>query len=295
MKTASIRRTAISLNFRQKFGHSTYGLQRNYGYTSKLCAVDTDSTSNIVIDVLDGTKGVSDSILEEASQFMMESFWNQDDGNDGFDAFSTSPLQSNLLSLQKMDLELRFGERLGKRLLPTRLITARSTSDDFSKLLGMVSVEAALYNDEEKTLLTYEQSEKRLKDAVSTLGPKQRRQYKDATLVELVTQLPEFNGKFQAVAVLCNLAVDLGCRGKGIGAKLCHAVERVSVNEFGLDPLRLMLKVEKDNTAAVKLYQKTGYNEESVQEDSVAIRADIRKGQFLEVPCTMLTLSKLLM
>jgi ribosomal protein S18 acetylase RimI-like enzyme len=238
--------------------------------SSPLHAVSSDTS----IETFDGTKGIGSSIINEAAEFMMKSFWGVTDNN------------PDLLSEQVSDLENRHGEILGKRKLFSNLIMAKSENE----IMGMVGVEVALLDLRNNNIMNYKQSGKTLTDAVASLGPKQRRQYKDATIEELVKDVPSLAGNFKAVAVLANLCVSPSSRGMGLGDKLCSVVEDVVSNDWGMG--KLMLKVEGENVPAKKLYEKLGFVVECTDNDASAIRPNLENNSFHEVPCEMLTLSK---
>lgn len=235
-------------------------------------------TSDISLKTFDGTKGIDESTIIKAAEFMIESFWGVSDT-------SSNPA---LLSEQVLDLDTRFGEILGKRKLFSNLIVAKAEEE----IVGMVGVEVALVGLEDVKILNYKQSEKTLTDAVASLGPKQRREFKDASIEELVSQLPSLQGNYEAVAVLANLCVSPSARGSGLGEKLCRAVEEIVTEEWGMEKGKMMLKVEGENVPAKKLYEKVGYKEELSEGDAVALRPDMDNGGFCEIPCEMLTLSK---
>jgi Acetyltransferases len=209
---------------------------------------------------------------------MMESFWGVEAGADKYSA---------LLAEQEEDLNERFGEILGRRKLQTQLIVGRTQE----RMEGSVGVEVALLDLKHDDILSYSQSEKTLNGAVAALGPKERRQYKDCTIVELVAGLPTLGGQYEAVAVLANLCVSSASRGNGVGQKLCKEVESV-VKDWGIG--KIALKVEAGNTPARNLYTKLGYKEEVSRDDSITIRPDLENGKFQEMPCTMLILTKTL-
>lgn len=264
----------------------TYSFKRNQRRGSH-CTSSLFGTGTI--ETLDGTKGISDSILAEASNFMLSAFWNSNSLNELNSNDDSS--KKKLLDLQKMDFDVRFGEILGKRQLQTGLIVSR---DEFQNINGIVGVEMSLWNKEEKILLSYDQSESKLKGAISDLGPKQRRQFKDASIVDLVSQLPSLGGKYEAVAVLCNLAVSPSSRGTGLGTSLCNSIEDIVRGSWGIIDSKIVLNVEEQNKPAVNLYKKLGYKEETMKNDVLAIRADFVTGSFVEIPCNMLTLSKII-
>lgn len=240
------------------------------GFPSSLSAV-VDAT----IENFDGTKGVDGTTINEAAKFMMGSFWGVQDSN------------PTLLSDQVSDLETRHGEILGKRKLFSNLAIAKGEGNE---IVGMVGVEVALFDLKTKNIINYKQSDKIVTDSVASLGPKQRRQYKDARIEELVAELPNLNGNFEAVAVLANLCVSPSARGMGLGDKLCSAVQDVVSNDWGMG--KIMLKVESTNEPAKKLYEKMGFVEEHVEKDAVTIRPDLENNVFHEVSCEMLTMRK---
>jgi len=237
---------------------------------------------------------------------------------------------------QMHDFETIYGERIGKRQLASNLIIARDKDNNNSnKIAGLVGIEMALLkthddrnndNDEEqKKILKYAESEQLLKNAISSLGPKQRRQYKDAALPTLVSELPDLKAAdgscmYEVVIVLANLAVRGDVRGVGLGVQLCREAERIVMDEWWNNasflncndnddnttspptPLRMMLQVEDDNAAAKGLYEKKlGYVLEWSDDNARALRADVDAagagagaGEFVEVPCVLLTLGKTL-
>ena len=245
------------------------------------------ATTAYTLEALDN---VDADTLRESAAFMMKSFWGLEKYSDG------------LLSDQMHDFETIYGERIGKRQLASHLILARDDNDN--GITGLVGIEVALLNrstndddndEPQSKILKYSESEQTLKNAISSLGPKQRRQYKDATVQELVSELPDLKGKYEAVIVLANLAVRGDVRGTGFGVKLCREAERIVMDmRNGDDIYRMMLQVEGDNAAAKGLYEnKLGYVQEWSDEDASALRADVGgEGTFVEVPCVLLTLGK---
>ena len=74
-----------------------------------------------------------------------------------------------------------------------------------------------------------------------TLGPKQRRELKNASPSEIVTQL--LPGNLDVIPVLSNLAVSSASRGEGIGQALCAEIEAV-VKGWGYDEILLLVEQE---------------------------------------------------
>ncbi len=243
--------------------------------------VNTPTTLHAVsnIETLDGTTGIAPDIIHSSSAFMMDAFWGVTSGDAG------------LLAEQKSDLETRFGEILGKRKLFSSLILARSEDGAGDDIEGLVGVEVGLLDLTSKDILSYKESEKVITNAVASLGPKQRRQFKDSSIEELVAELPDLNGNYEAVAVLANLCVSQSARGKGIGGNLCEGVETVVRDQWSMH--KIMLKVEADNTPARKLYGKLGFVEDWTNEGSTALRPT-EGGSFDEITCDIVLMSKTL-
>mmetsp|Transcript_19279 Transcript_19279/g.29209 ORF Transcript_19279/g.29209 Transcript_19279/m.29209 type:complete len:275 (-) Transcript_19279:220-1044(-) len=227
------------------------------------------------VETLDGTLGLPTTIINEAADFMVKEFWGVDTSNSG------------LLAEIQHDLDSRFGEILGKRKLFSSLILSRS--EDSNVIIGLIGVEVGLLDLTNNSIINFKESDKIITNAVASLGPKQRRQFKDASIEELLTELPDLNGRFEAVAVLANLCVSKDARGMGIGKTLCDEVEVVS-GKWNLQ--NVLLKVEEGNKAARKLYEKLGFAEKSKDEEATTLRPNFEKGCFDEVGCTILTLYK---
>lgn len=190
-----------------------------------------------------------------------------------------------MIKEQDNDLTETYGEIMGKRTLKSSLLTA----EDDGGLLGLVGIEARLYNKSNEQLLTAEKSQFMLKNAVSSLGPKQRREYKDSSASELVRELlpPEL----ELVCCLSNLSVSPTSRRRGVAVRLCQEAENVSSNAWGFD--QMYLKVEKDNDAAVRLYEeKLGYEFVASDASAVGLRVDVNDGRFVEEQHETFTLAK---
>lgn len=230
-------------------------------------------TSDISLESYDGSRGVEESLIKQSANFMMESFWGVEGAG------------NELLSEQEADLGTRFGEIMGKRKLDSNLILGKMNDE----IAGLVGVEVGLFDLKTNAILNYKTSDKMLTDAVASLGPKQRRQFKDSSIDELVRDLPNLQGSFEAVAVLANLCVSPKSRGKSLGKSLCSEVE-VVVKNWGLT--KIMLKVEDSNDSAKALYEKLGYRVIHTDTDSTTIRPDTDNGTFKEQECAMLTMCK---
>jgi GNAT superfamily N-acetyltransferase len=229
--------------------------------------------------------------LSEAATFMVDAFWLstgrllipiQDD-----DKVSVSDVtRKNLYEEQVSDLTAKYGERMGKRLLLSCFLTA--IDKESGDILGVVGVETSLLDRVKEDILSQGKAETMLKDAVATLGPKQRRLYKDSTVAEIAQDLlPDL----QLVSCLSNLSVSPNARRRGIAATLCAEAERVAASEWNF--ASLFLKVESENAAARHLYeQKLGYKVEYTIDAAPAIRIDDEAGCFIESEASTLVLSK---
>lgn len=285
---------AILVGFAHSFvvpptrGHFA-GLKGIGGQTLHRAQVDGSSVSgNFVIGPSDGES----SAIDSAAAFMVDAFWLQSPQNllTGGDIGAVSDgIRSTLTQHQASDFTDKYGERMGKRLLDSSLITAKEEGS--SELFGLVAIEARLFDMNEKIIFGADKSESVLKTAVASLGPKQRRQYKDSSILEIVTDLtpPEIS----VVCVLSNLSVSPKARRTGLGGKLCSEAERIAKDEWEFD--KMCLKVEEENEAARNLYEgKLGYELQFGDDSAMGLRVDIIAGDFAEVPAPTLVLAKAL-
>jgi ribosomal protein S18 acetylase RimI-like enzyme len=156
---------------------------------------------------------------------------------------------------------------------------------------GMITVEVRLL-ERGRDLLSARESESALAKAVSSLGPKQRREYKDASVIDVADRLlpPEYI----AACSLSNLCVSPSHRGRGVANMLCLEAERVAREEFGgFD--EMYLRVEKSNEAAVGLYEgKLGYERALDVNGATALRVDVEAagGSFVEVETDIVLMRK---
>ena len=239
---------------------------------------------------IEACSGDEPSLLKAAT-FMIDSFWL---GTDTVELTATQ--KSSLISEQFQDLQEKYGERLGKRLLDSRLYVAKDSTEDV--WLGMVGVEVTLLDrttDGDKlVVLDTATAESMLKTAVASLGPKQRRQYKDASLDQIASEIlvPPFspeNHCYEPICCLSNLAVSPKARRRGVALALCQQVEDFA-QQNGYD---LCLKVEEGNIAARKLYEtKLGYQLVTTIPDASALRIDPTAGSFQEITAETLVLGK---
>lgn len=227
--------------------------------------------------------------MARAASFMVDAFWlNSPQGLClSTDASSNS---DSLVQEQAHDFTEKYGERMGKRVLDTMLIQAIGEGDE---LLGLVGLEVSLLDKTSGDIVSATKSQDLLKMAVASLGPKQRREYKKATVQQICTEL--LPSHLEAVVVLSNLVVSPQARRRGIAQQLCREAERISggSEEWGYDAL--YLRVEEQNEAARTLYENLmGFTKQYELSDATGIRIDESGSNFVEVDAPILVLSKTL-
>jgi len=228
--------------------------------------------------------------IVEAANFMVDAFWLGSPRQlvpvqDEIIAVSDS-IRDRLVEEQDLDLTAKYGERMGKRLLESQFLAARDSVS--GKILGVVGMEVSLLDRSKEDILTAEESESMLKNAVSSLGPKQRRQYKDSSANQLAEEL--LSPDTEAVCCLSNLAVSPDARRRGVAVKLCQEVERIA-KEWGYDSV--FLKVETENEAARRLYEdKMKYSLEYKIDAAKATRVNVDTGSFDDFEAETLILTK---
>jgi GNAT superfamily N-acetyltransferase len=255
-------------------------------------ADDDTSTSDVKSDVkLAPCLGDNESI-QSVAEFMIDAFWLQSPHHliqSGGLAITTGVSDSTRAALvqeQSRDLMDKYGERLGKRLFDSCLLTA--LDEDSSEILGVVGIEMCLLNKAVSEIILADKAESMLKNAVSSLGPKQRRQYKDSSAQDLATEL--LSPDICAICCLSNLAVSPKARRRGIAKQLCAKAEKWG-SYWGYD--EMFLKVESENTAARYLYeQNLGYATKCTLDGAVALRVDVDSGRFVETNADTLILTK---
>lgn len=257
-------------------------------------APETESL-NVQIDAAPETESLnvhispivgSESSIENTAKFMVDAFWLQSPQQLAGDSSEISDsAKSSLINIQADDLMGKYGERMGARKLDAVILAALEGGDTNGELSstdnvqGLVTIEVRLL-DMQKDILSADASERMLTQAVASLGPKQRREYKDASVIDIANNLlpPDIS----AVVSLSNLCVSPSARRKGIAAKLCNEAERVAKEELGFEDI--FLRVEKENDAAKRLYEeKLGYECVYEVDSATALRVDVNTGSFVEV------------
>jgi ribosomal protein S18 acetylase RimI-like enzyme len=257
-----------------------YLFTRSHRSRLDLSSVSTDESYAIAPLVGD------EPSIRKASEFFAKSYWLGTRHVQVASGPVTDAVYKDLLYRQFVDFSTKYGERMGNRLLDAGLIAAIDTATN--EIVGLAGIEVCLLDAERRDILTPEVSEEAMKAALGNLGPKERRQYKNASPFQIADELLQPN--LQAVCVLCNLVVSPTARGKGIAMKLCHYVKE-SARDAGFDGL--LLKVEKDNEAACKLYlEKLNYQELFVCGDSSAVRFNLQDGTFERAEAETLILVK---
>lgn len=266
-------------------------------------APETESL-NVQIDAAPETESLnvhispivgSESSIENTAKFMVDAFWLQSPQQLAGDSSEISDsAKSSLINIQADDLMGKYGERMGARKLDAVILAALEGGDTNGELSstdnvqGLVTIEVRLL-DMQKDILSADASERMLTQAVASLGPKQRREYKDASVIDIANNLlpPDIS----AVVSLSNLCVSPSARRKGIAAKLCNEAERVAKEELGFEDI--FLRVEKENDAAKRLYEeKLGYECVYEVDSATALRVDVNTGSFVEVESDIVVLKK---
>ena len=141
----------------------------------------------------------------------------------------------------------------------------------------------------QEDFLSIDASERLLTQAVASLGPKQRREFKDASVIDIANQL--LSPDISAVCTLSNLCVSPMARRQGLAAKLCKEAERIAKEVLRFSDI--YLRVEVVNAAARRLYEeKLGYQCVFGINSTTTLRVDGIVGRFVEVETDMLVMTK---
>lgn len=262
----------------------------------------------LVFDVVQ--VGLDEYSIYEAARFLVDAFWldsrhlmTQQQPTTAFnlDNLYNNPEQpeqipsvrisersrQSLLETQANDLIERYAKRMGRQLLDNGILMAIDRKNDH--IVGLVCVSALLFDTVTEELLLHEDSERLLKAAVASLGPREWEKFKDASAEEIASNL--LDGEKVAVCCISNLAVAPGARRHGIAAKLVGEAERLASVEWGYDAM--LLKVEADNSAARNLYeQKLYYRSLCTEMAAAAFRVDAKDGRFVDSEADTLILAK---
>lgn len=240
----------------------------------------------------------NEQFLNAAGAFLVDSFWlgsdhhfdsNNDDDDAGTPATSRMTMSAdarmNLIIEQAADLQEKYGETMGKRL-SRAIVTAAFELDEF---VGVVTLKETLMNNH--IIIEAEKAESIAKNAVADLGPKQRREYKNASMQKIATDL--LSDTTTAVCVLSNLAVSTKARRRGVAQTLCRDIELLAKEDWGYNAIHLL--VESENSAARALYEKKlGFQPIRTNENATALRINFQTGDFIEIQKDTLVMSKLI-
>lgn len=227
----------------------------------------------------------NENFLNMVGSFLVDAFWLSSEHHQLGDVSNISPeSRLSLIVEQCADLQEKFGETMGRRLFDSCVFGA--LDPESKKLLGAATVKVSLLSGNQ--ILEPEKAEAMAKNAVATLGPKQRRLYKDVSIDTIATELLSPDTK--AVCVLSNLAVSAEARRRGIARSLCEEAE-ILAKDWSFDQIHLL--VEKENDAARSLYEgRLGYTVVAEEEGAPALRAGLETGTFEEVEVDTLILAK---
>jgi ribosomal protein S18 acetylase RimI-like enzyme len=241
---------------------------------------DNGSTSPSVQLVMADSEG----FLNAVGAFLVDAFWLASDHHQISSGEISGDARMNLVIEQCADLQEKYGEKMGRRLAKASVVGA--LDKDTKELVGVATLKETLLMNIE--VLESEKAEAIAKTAVAQLGPKQRREYKNAPISQIAQELLSPDTK--AICVLSNLAVSPTARRRGIGRILCEEIEALA-GDWGYDEVHLL--VESDNIAARTLYEsKLRYIKIGMNEGAPALRVDIETGAFQEIKADTLVLAK---
>lgn len=227
----------------------------------------------------------SEGFLNAAGSFLVDSFWLGSDHHmlkEGVEM--TSDARMNLIIEQASDLQEKYGERMGRRLANACVVGA--LDEETKELIGLATLKETLMINND--VVEAEKAEAIAKNAVASLGPKQRREYKSAPISKIAKELLSPDTK--AVCVLSNLSVAKKARRKGVAGALCDEIEALA-DDWGFSEIHLL--VESENKAARTLYEnKLNYKLVATNEAAPALRVDFETGAFVEVQHDTLVMAK---
>jgi ribosomal protein S18 acetylase RimI-like enzyme len=227
----------------------------------------------------------SEADIQVAAEFMVDAFWLNSPQGLVLDDVVSDATKKSLIQQQADDLQEKYGERMGKRLMDATLLQAVDSTTN--QILGLVGMEVSLLDKGIGDTLSITKSDEMLKNAVASLGPKQRRQYKSASVIDIATEL--LPPPLEAVVVLSNLVVSPTARRRGIAQTLCRQVEHIASAEWGYT--MLYLRVERDNAVARTLYEsKLGFTEKYELLGASGVR--VKDGGFAVIDADTLVLCK---
>lgn len=227
----------------------------------------------------------NENFLNAAGAFLVDAFWLNSKHHQIDDASSISDeARLGLIVEQSADLQEKYGEVMGKRLANGAVIAA--LDPETRSFIGVVTLKETLMKN--GFVLEAEKAEAIARNAVASLGPKDRRAYKNAPISKIAEECLPADTK--SVCVLSNLAVSPDARRRGVANALCNEVDAL-VEDWGYNEVHLL--VEAANEPARTLYQeKNGYRIIATKEGETALRADINAGEFKEIAADTLLMVK---
>merc|ERR1712194_432439 len=129
----------------------------------------------------------------------------------------------------------------GRRLANACVIGA--LDEETKELIGLATLKETLMINND--VVESEKAEVIAKNAVAALGPKQRREYKNAPISKIAEELLSPDTK--AVCVLSNLAVGKKARRKGVARAICDEIEALA-DDWGFGEVHLLVESEVART-----------------------------------------------
>jgi hypothetical protein len=156
-----------------------------------------EATSSALSAPVDLVASDNENFLNMVGTFLVDAFWLHSEHHQLGDVSSISPqARMNLIVEQCGDLQEKYGETLGKRLFDACAFAALDQNS--KQILGAATLKESMLQNGQ--ILEPEKAEILAKNAVASLGPKQRRLYKDASIATIATELMSPDTK--AVCVL---------------------------------------------------------------------------------------------
>ena len=122
----------------------------------------------------------AEGFLNMAGSFLVDAFWlNSAHHQLGENVAISDKARTNLVIEQCADLQDKYGDTMGKRLLNCAVVAA--LDEDTKEMLGVVTIKITIL--EKDQVLESERAQALLKNAVASLGPKERRAVRSFSLL----------------------------------------------------------------------------------------------------------------
>ena len=145
---------------------------------------ETKTEEKIEVPQVDIVSSDNERFINMAGSFLVDNFWLSS-RHHNIKGEITREMRMSLIVEQCADLQEKYGEILGKRLLKSCVLGA--LEKETKEMVGVVTLRGSLLINDE--VLESERAEVIAKNAISSLGPKQRREYKDASMSTIATEL----------------------------------------------------------------------------------------------------------